>query len=333
MGTISRREFNLMAALVVGAGATGGLALNAVAQDATPSASGYGAVVSADGSEVTVTHAQGETVVTANPTRVITFDIASLDTLDTLGVEILGTAQGSLTGHLEKYNGEEYINAGTLFEPDYEAVFAAEPDLIIVANRSAATLPELAKIAPTIDLTSANSDDHLGSLNTNTTVLGEIFGKQEEAASALAALDDRVAALQPIAAEAGTGLVIMAVGAEVSVLAASGATGGRGSFIYNTLGIPAPISDIEEATHGEAVSFEFLLETNPDWLFVIDRNAATGEEGEAAEAILDNEIVHQTTAWTEGQIIYLNPFAWYIAMNGLTVTGLMLDDIEGGLVG
>src|SRR5690606_23603835 len=121
----SRRGFTVSAAALAGTTAFGGLRLGALAQDASPeAATGYTAVPSADGGEFIVTHAQGETTVKANPSRVLVFDIASLDTLDTLGVEVIGGAQGSLAGHLEKYNGEPYINAGTLFEPDYEAVFA-----------------------------------------------------------------------------------------------------------------------------------------------------------------------------------------------------------------
>lgn len=331
MVRISRRGFTVSAAVLAGTGMVGGLSPGAIAQDASPSAaSGYSAVPSADGGEFTVTHAQGETTVTANPSRVVVFDIASLDTLDTLGVEVLGVAQGSVTGHLEKYNSDPYINAGTLFEPDYEAVFAAEPDLIIVAGRSSAVYPDLADIAPTIDLTVAQDSDHIEGLTINATLLGELFGKQEEVATALDAIYDRVAGIQEVASTSGNGLVIMTTGGEVTVLAATGARGGRGGLIYNTLGVQPAIEDIEEATHGEAVSFEFLLEANPDWLFVIDRDVATGGEGDAAEQILDNEIVHETTAWQQEQIVYLDPFSWYIAMNGLTVTNLMLDDIAAG---
>ena len=330
MVRLNRRAFALNSAAVAGAVVLGARSTGAFAQDASPAATVEVPVVIGEDGSITITHAQGETTLQGVPSKVATFDIASLDTLDAIGVDITGTAQGQLVGHLDKYNNEPYVNVGTLFEPDYEAVAALEPDLIIVANRSAATYPDLSGIAPTIDLTAVNADDHLASLAANASILGAIFGKDEEVAAALAEINTRVEALQPLAAETGTCLVIMTTGGEVTVLPAHGSAGGRGSFIYNTLGISPVIEDIEEATHGEAVSFEFLLENNPDWLFVIDRDAATGEGGEAAEQVLDNEIVHETTAWQNEQIVYLQPFPWYIAMNGLTVTGLMLDDLEGG---
>jgi len=90
-----------------------------------------------------------------------------------------------------------------------------------------------------------------------------------------------------------------------------------------------PIEDLEAATHGEAISFEFLLEHNPDWLFVIDRDASIGtEDSEAAEVMLDNDIMHETSAHQNGQIIYLNGYDWYIVMNGLTTVNNMLSQLD-----
>lgn len=284
------------------------------AQDSTP-----------EPTEVTVVHAQGETVVPYKPEVVISFDLASVDTLDTLGVEISGLPKATpLQGRFEKFNSDDYEDVGTLFEPDYEAVAALEPGLIIVANRSAATLPELSKIAPTIDLT-GQTGDVIADLTTSVNILAEIFGKQEEAAAALAAIDEQVAALQGAVGEGDTALVIMTSGGSVTALAPGGI---RGGLIYGTLGFPPPVDDVEQATHGEAISFEFLLETNPTWLFVIDRDAGIGAaEGEAAEVVLDNAIVHETTAWQEGNIVYLDPFDWYIVMNGLTTVSNMLGEL------
>ena len=330
MKRYTRREVSFAAAALAGLGFVGQLT-GVAAQSATPAT---GATPSGDGSEITVKHAQGETVVSANPATVISFDLASVDTLDALGVAISGLPKGSLAGHLDKFNADDYLNAGTLFEPDYEAVFGAKPDLIIVAGRSAAAYPELAKIAPTLDLTPSGTD-FIADLKTNATILGEIFGKQAEVADALAALDQRVATLKADAEGVGSGLVIMTTGGEVTAVAPGGTgRGSRGALIYTTLGIAPPIDDIAEATHGEAVSFEFLLEANPDWLFVIDRDAATGsEEGKAAAEILDNELVAQTTAATAGQIVYLDPYTWYIVGNGLTTAGLMIEQLETAFAG
>src|SRR5690606_41003609 len=64
--------------------------------------------------------------------------------------------------------------------------------------------------------------------------------------------------------------------------------GSRFGILHDTLGVAPAVEDVEAATHGEAISFEFILETNPDWLFVVDRDAATGEGGEAAAQVLED---------------------------------------------
>lgn len=270
---------------------------------------------------ITVTHAQGETEVPVNPEVVFSYDYASIDTLQALGVTVDGMPPLELSGETS-YANEDTLNIGRLFEPDYEAVSAADPDLIIVAARSSEAYSELSKIAPTIDLTFA-SDDFLASLKTNTEILGQIFGKDAEAQTFLDDIDAQVETLQSQVAEGGNGLVIMTSGGSVSVLAPNGETGGRGSLLYQTLGLTPTLPDVEAATHGEPISFEFLLETNPDRLFVIDRDAAIGEaEGQPAEQVLDNPLVHETTAWQEEQITYLTPFDWYI------ITGAGLDSMN-----
>lgn len=282
--------------------------------------------VAASDETITVTHAQGETDVAANPETVIVLDLASLDTLDALGVEVAGNAKGNLPAYLSAYEGDEYLNAGTLFEPDYTAIEAAEPDLIIVANRSSEAYPELAEIAPTIDLT-LDWENYLPSFQQNVETLGEIFGKEDEVDAALAEIDEKIGAVQEAAPDAGAGLIVLTSGGEVTAFG----PGSRFGWLHDVLGVTPAIEDVEAATHGDPVSFEFLLETDPEWLFVVDRDAATGEGSETAEQILDNEVVAETTAWQEEQVVYLDPAPWYIVMSGLTAVNQMVDQIQDGL--
>jgi iron complex transport system substrate-binding protein len=62
-------------------------------------------------------------------------------------------------------------------------------------------------------------------------------------------------------------------------------------------------------------SFEFLLKTNPDWLFVIDRDVAIGQDGKTAQQLLDNPLVRATKAWRGKQVVYLNAANWYTLSN------------------
>lgn len=272
---------------------------------------------------ITVTHAQGETEVVRNPQNVVVFDYGFLSTLSELGANVAGVPQSNLPEFLSQY--ADVANAGTLFEPDFEMVNSLKPELIIVAGRSSAVYPDLAKIAPTIDLT-IPAGDFINGFRTNTRILGEIFGQEAEVEARLAEIDASIARVNELAAESGAkALIVMVSGGEITAYG----PGSRFGLIHDELGVSPVVEDIEAATHGDAISFEFVLEHNPDILFIIDRDSAIGESGEAAGQVMDNELVHATNAWKNGKLIYLDPTAWYLANTGLSTVAQMISEVEG----
>lgn len=285
-----------------------------------------GVLVAGPGHALTVSHAQGETEVSDNPQTVLVFDLASLDTLDALGVTVQGVPNGALPPYLDRYQDSDVARIGSLFEPDYEAVAAAQPDLIVVGGRSAAKYADLARIAPTIDLT-VDRTNFIESAKQNVGTLAEIFGKQAEAEAKLAELDASIASLNATAADAGPVLVILTTGGRMS----AHGPGSRFGVIYGEYGLIPAVEGLDTGNHGQAISHEFILETNPDWLFVVDRDAAIGREGEAAAQMLDNELVAQTTAWQNDQVVYLDPVGWYLVGGGLTAMQTSVDQIADAL--
>lgn len=267
----------------------------------------------ANAADVAVKHAQGETTVATNPEKVVVFDFATLDNLDHLGVKIIGVP-GSIAfpEYLKKYDGADYTKVGTLFEPDYEAVNAAEPDLIIVGGRSAAKYGELAKIAPTIDLT-VPAKEFISDTEANIEKLGQIFGKETEAKAEVDKLNSELAALKEKTKGKGKGLMILTSGGKISAYG----PGSRFGVLHDSFGVEPAAPDLSVGNHGQPVSSEFILETNPDWLFVLDRDAAIGREGTSAKQLLDNELVRQTNAWKNDQVVYLNAQNWYLVGGGL----------------
>lgn len=276
----------------------------------------------ASAQSVTVATARGDVSVPTNPEVVFSYDYDAIDTLTQLGIAVDGAP--SLAGVVPAWAQLDVINIGSLFEPDYEVVNAEQPGLIIVGGRSAAVHDELAKLAPTIDL--SGSGDLLADIHRNVRALSAIFGKQAEGEAALAAVDAKIASVRSQVAAADNGMLIMVSGGSLSVIAPDNL---RGRFLYDVLGLTPTIADVQSATHGDPISFEFLLEHDPQWLFVIDRDAAIGTEGaQPAAAVLDNELMHNTTAWKSENIVYLDPFNWYIALGtGLSTVNGMLDEV------
>ncbi|WIV13407.1 siderophore ABC transporter substrate-binding protein [Proteiniborus sp. MB09-C3] len=276
--------------------------------------------------EIVVSHKLGEVVVNKNPERVIVFDYATLDSLDEMGVEIIGLPKSNIPTFLEKFNDEKYEDVGTLFEPNFEKIFELKPDVIFVSARQAEVYEELAKIAPTVFL-EVDGADYMVSVTKNLKILGEIFGKEKFVEEELASLNKSIEDLNKKAIESGkNALIIMANDGNISAFG----EGSRFGIIHGDFGIAPVDKDIPLVNHGNSITFEYILEKNPDYIFIIDRAAITGGSV-TAEQIFDNEIVKQTEAYKNDKIIYLNAQVWYVASGGLTGTRIMIEDINSGL--
>ncbi len=276
------------------------------------------------GEPLTINHAQGVTELPGQPKTVLTFDLSALDTLSALGVEVAGVPEANLPKSLSQFG--EKPKVGSLFEPDYEAVNALQPELIIVAGRAAPKYAELAAIAPTVDLTT-DPKSFMKSAVGNVRKLAEIFGKQTEAEAALARLESSTAALRTEASSSGKAMLVLTTGGKMS-------TYGRGSrfgVLFTDYGFQPADDQIAAGNHGQPISFEYILEKNPEWLFVIDRDGAIGEQGASASKLLDNAIVRQTVAWQKGQIVYLDAASWYLVGAGLTSLQSSVDQITAAL--
>lgn len=261
------------------------------------------------------------------PASVVTFDIATLDTLDAIGAAdaVVGIPETALPEYLSEY--KDLPKVGTLFEPDFEAVAALDPDLIVTAARSTGQYDELSKIATTIDLTGTYG----GTFNPEKGLeraaqLGEIFGAEQAVADRSAEIQSQISTIT--SADTGTALVLSVSGGEYGVFG----EGSRFGYFFDKLGftpaVPATeLPGAEGSPHGDSVTNEFILSANPDWILAFDRGAATGE-GSSAQETLNNEIVNRTTAATDGHIVYLPANELYIVINGLTAMHNVLDTVQ-----
>ncbi|NVJ20203.1 siderophore ABC transporter substrate-binding protein [Myxococcus sp. AM011] len=259
----------------------------------------------------TVKHGQGSSVVPLNPQRVVVFDLVALDILQALAVDVLGVAGDQFPHHLAPFADAKYPRMGTLFEPNYEALHAAKPDLIITGGRSTAKYASLSKIAPTVDLPMGGVN-YIDTVVANTELLAGIFGKEEKGRALVAELRASIAKLKETTASRGKGLVVLVTGGRISAYG----PGSRFGVIHGDFGVPVAAEGLSASLHGEVIGSEFIREKNPDWLFVIDRDASMGQQG-GARQVLDNELVQQTTAWKNGQVVYLDPMNAYLIGGGI----------------
>ncbi|MCJ8139801.1 siderophore ABC transporter substrate-binding protein [Falsirhodobacter halotolerans] len=274
---------------------------------------------------VTIAHQQGEVTLPKAPQSVVVLDWANVDTLDALGVPIAGVPGSNVPDYLSKFAGDDYAKLGSLQEPDVEGIAALNPDLVIVAARSRRSQPQLNGIVPTVDMSIDNAD-FIASVKANILEYGEIFGRGDRAREMVADLDAKVERLRAAAQGKGTAMTLVTSGNKLGVYGAESRT----SWLQREVGFPTVTNAVDDRSdRGDAASFEFILEANPDWLFVVDRDAGVGQEsGEAARALLDNELVRQTSAWTKDQVVYLDPQRAYVVMNGYQALSDLLDQVH-----
>ena len=294
-------------------------------QDGSASVQAGSAAAEVPAGSIKVQTAHGEAVVPQNPERVAVYDLGAVDTLSKLGVKIGASVDAQSLAYLDAPL-KDAVKAGTLFEPNYEALNAYNPQLIVIGSRMAKdkVSDELAKLAPTIDMT-AQTDNMKESAKARIDAYGRIFGKQAEADALKAEIDKTFTDAKAAAQGKGKGLVILV---NAGKLSAFGPDSRLGGWIHRDIGVPAADEAIKEGSHGQPVSFEYIKEKNPDWLFVLDRSAAIGEEGQAAREVLNNPLVAQSTAWKKGQVVYLPPET-YLATGGaqeLLNAGNLLKD-------
>ncbi len=273
---------------------------------------------------ITVTHELGETEVPKNPEKVVVFDFGILDTLDQLGVEsVAGVAQGNIPTYLEQYEDtEKYENIGTLKEADFEAIHAMDPDLIIISGRQAEMYNEFSDIAPTIHL-GVDTTEYMNSFTTNMETVGEIFGKEAEVEKELATINEQIEGIkEKTASSEEKGLIVLANEGKVSAYGAAS----RFGIIHDVFGVKQADEGIEASTHGQSITYEYILDTNPDMMFVVDRNAAVGNDASAKDS-LENELVQKTNAYQSDKIIYLDPDYWYLSGGGLQSVSEMVNAI------
>ena len=226
---------------------------------------------------------------------------------------------------------------------------------------------DLSQIAPVVFLqtdTAADGKSVIESVRDNATTIASMFGLEDEIASKMEAFDQRIAALQEFAA-GKTAVVGMCTSGSFNVLG----NDGRCSIIGREIGFDNVAADAAAeqseqsgkpegtskqgnnqgesqgegksgeaiaavtATHGNEASFETIVSLDPDYIFVMDRDAAIGTEGaQLAREIMDNELVQSMRAAQDNHIVYLeHPNVWYTAEGGITALDYMLADLEQGL--
>ncbi|MGM1016136.1 MAG: siderophore ABC transporter substrate-binding protein [Actinomycetota bacterium] len=279
---------------------------------------------------ITVTDNHGEVEVPAQAERIVALDNTTFQTLSDWGVELVAAPKPLMYDLWPSLSdGDDVLDVGLHREPDIEAVIEADPDLIIGGYRFAEIYDQLVDIQPaTIETSPREGEEHLAELTRQVGILGQVFGREDDAQQIADDLDSAVAAAKD--AYNGTDSVVGLItsGGEIS-FAAPGEGRGVGSVFPALDLVPGIEQEAEDASHGDDISVEAIAAANPEWLIVLDRDAMFGEDGYVAaeELIEGSEALQNVPAVEKGQVVYLAP-GFYLDESIQAYTQLYTDIAE-----
>lgn len=280
---------------------------------------------------VTVTDNYGEHTVTVPPQKVAATDNRTFEVLEEWGVSLVAAPVPLIPDTVETYKNDSSItDIGNHREPNLELLAAEEPDLIINGQRFSQYYEDIKSLNPEatiLELEPRDGEPLDSELKRQVTTLGEVFGKQAEAEQLIADFDAALARAKAAYDGESTVMAVNVSGGEIGYIAPSiGRTYGP---VFDMLDLK-PALEVEGSSdnhQGDDISVEAIAEANPDWLLVLDRDAATSnDEGSAAAAdvIAGSSALANVTAVTKDQIQYA-PADTYTNESIITYTEILND--------
>ncbi|AKG73200.1 siderophore ABC transporter substrate-binding protein [Salinicoccus halodurans] len=276
-----------------------------------------------------------------NSDKVAVYDLGVASTFKALGIEenIIGLPKGdnnaSLSEVNEEFASDEYANLGGLKPDEFETLAELQPEVIMIHGRQSntQTIDEMKAAAPDAEIVfvAADNNNYFQDIMDMTTFLGEMYGVQDKAEELVADMQTKIDVVNSTVTEADKDMLfIQTNGGDLSFHG----EGGRYGFLYNDLGFTSAGEQSEGETtdnHGNQVSFEFIAETDPGVMLVMDRGAAVSE-GEATPVdVVKNDVTAGVDAVENDNIIQLNPQSWYLNSGGYLSGMAQLEEIEAGM--
>lgn len=266
---------------------------------------------------VEVIDAHGTVIVPVNPKNVVSLDNRTFETLASWGIKLAAAPKQVMPMDSPYIADESVLDIGNHREPNLEIIAAVEPELIIVGQRFASFYEDIKALVPNAAVIDLNFDisetaespgeNFVNGFKNTTLILGRIFNKSEEAKNLIAEFESALERAK--AAYNGTDRIMSVIVSGGNIGFSAPRTGRVWGPLYEIFGwIPA--LDINNATsdhQGDEVSVEAIAQSNPDWIFVLDRDAAVSTSADyvpAKDVIENSPALQNVKAVKEGKIIY-----------------------------
>lgn len=271
----------------------------------------------AEAKTVEVTDIHGTVTVPVNPKTVVALDNRTFETLSDWGIKLAAVPKGVMPADSLYVADSEVQDIGNHSEPNLEIIAAADPELVIVGQRFASYYEEIKKLVPNaavVDLSfqvskeaGKSGESFVNGLKDSTITLGKIFNKNEEAEKLTADFDQAIEKAK--SAYNGTDKIMSVVVSGGDIGFSAPLSGRVWGPLYEVFGWISAL-EVSGATsdhQGDDISVEAIAQSNPDWIFVLDRDAAISSTKDAvpAQDVINNSpALQNTTAITKGHVVY-----------------------------
>ncbi|QUH19570.1 siderophore ABC transporter substrate-binding protein [Alkaliphilus sp. B6464] len=268
-------------------------------------------------STVDITDAHGTVTVPVNPKNVVALDNRTFETLSDWRIELAAVPKSVMPADSPYVGNESVQDIGNHREPNLEIIAAVEPELVIIGQRFASYYEEIKKLVPNAAVIDLNfdvskeadtpGDNLVNGLKNSTIALGQIFDKNKEAEQLVADFDQAIEKAKSAYNGTDTVMSVVVSGGDIGFSAPrSGRVWGPMYEIFGWISA-LEIGGASSDHQGDDISVEAIAQSNPDWIFVLDRDAAVSSTTDAvpAQDVIDNSpALQNTTAVSEGRIVY-----------------------------
>lgn len=299
------------------------------------------------GELVTINDKYGQVTVPKNPKRVVVLDNRSFETLESWGVKISAVPKAVMDQESAYVKDDGVQDIGDHKEPKLELIASINPDLVIIGQRFSNYYEDIKALVPNakvidldIDLTEnaetpgKNLEEGLKEL---TGILGKIFDKKAESDQLIQDFESSLSQ----AKEAYKGDSVMSIivsGGKIRFAAPK--TGRVWGPLYELMDWKSSMDiDGSSADHkGDDISVEAIAQSNPDWLFVLDRDAAVAsvENAIPAEELWTKDFKREKSIWDETAVIGVTPNVYNdtvsVSKNSKTLTPELKEAIANAFI-
>ncbi|MDN6439417.1 MAG: ABC transporter substrate-binding protein [Corynebacterium nuruki] len=278
---------------------------------------------SSDGDTKTVQDAHGDVEIPAHPQRVAAFDNRIFSVLEDWDIDLVSAPVSIIPDSITKYHDDKDIkDVGNFKDPDLEQLVASKPDLVITGYRLSSSYEKMKELLPGVPVLDLSFDKDFNNkdkdapktqstektLKDITSLIGEVFDKQDEAATLEKNFDEAKDSAKASYNKDQKVMGLVTSGGKLGYAAPS--TGRSVGPIFDMLDLTPSYNHEGSTDHkGDDISVEAIADSKPDWILVLDRDAAiSADEPDyktATELIKGSEAMKNVPAVQKDNIIVL----------------------------